>query len=313
METLAAGCSCSRCRLRVLRHADMADEFVIVHGWPSGWFGLVRAARIENLRLVHRAISLLGASIVHSQGDRKLVPLWIHRAQFDGDASDLLRLVFARDGELNVVPLTHAAEHVDFFVIASDQSAQLAARHLEVALGPLEIRLDVIDAAIYGVQVIRTSLGGELILYVCVYLVYLGQLLRVFLFNLGLFIAGFLQITLSDPQSLLHDSEIALQAVARGVCLCQLLFQRGHLLAAVIGSRLHLTAKGLLCLLQLRGVVPGQSEPRDRDDRQNHDRRSYPPWYPVMFLHNLIRIIDHKLFSPSDCPHPGYAHTCSST
>src|SRR5205807_5368258 len=179
--------------------------------------------------------------------------LGIDRTKFHGDVSDLLWLVLTLDGELNIVTLTHAPEHIDFLMVTSDQSAQFAPCHLQIVLRALEVRLDVIDAAIHGVEIIRVGLGGELILYICIDL---RQLLRVLFLNLNLFIARFLQIALGYAQSLLHDSQIALQSGTRGVSLRQLLFESDDLLAIIFGDRLNLAAKGLLRLLQLRRVVP---------------------------------------------------------
>ena len=109
-------------------------------------------------------------------------------------SADLLRFAAADNGELDIVALAHAAEHIDLFMIARDQRAEFAASHLQVVLGAVEIVLHNGHRAIDGIQIVAASLGGQLGFDVSYIGVEFGQLLIAVRADLGRFVPGLFQL-----------------------------------------------------------------------------------------------------------------------
>src|ERR1700688_5195933 len=107
---LVAGSGCAGVRLRIrLRNAHVSADLVLTHFVDDQLFGQPRAGNVEENRLVERAILLLEALVFHRHCDAVLIALLIHALQFHGHVPDLLRLVLAAYGELDVVALTQPA------------------------------------------------------------------------------------------------------------------------------------------------------------------------------------------------------------
>ena len=94
-----------------------------------------------------------------------MVLLEVGIPQLDLNGANLRRASLALDGELEVIALSHMAELVDFIVIARDEGAHLAARHLNAVLGGIQVGLYAGDIAIQLVHVVRVGLGGQFSLH----------------------------------------------------------------------------------------------------------------------------------------------------
>src|SRR6267143_3936148 len=150
----------SRLRIR-LRDAEVAADRVLANLVDDDFLGDVRAREVEEDWLVHGAILLFEALVFDGYGGAELVVLFVHATQFHSDIPNLLRLAPAGDGEFNVVPFAEASELVNFVMVAGDERTHLAARHLQVLAGRIQVRLDADNLGVHGFHVIAGSLGSE--------------------------------------------------------------------------------------------------------------------------------------------------------
>src|SRR5882757_4748718 len=159
---LAARLCGRRSRLGIrLRDAEVAADRVLANLVDHDFFGNVRTREVEEDWLVHGAILLFEALVFDGYSSAELVALLVHAPEFDGDIPNLLRLAPAGDGEFNVVPFAEAAELVNFVMVAGDERTHLAARHLQVFAGRIQVRLDADNLGVHGFHVIAGSLGSE--------------------------------------------------------------------------------------------------------------------------------------------------------
>src|SRR5229473_3332106 len=101
-----------------LGNADVAADLVLAHFVDDQFLGEARAGSVEENRLVKGAILLLEALVFHGHEDAILIALLIDAPQLNRHIADLLGLVFAGYGKLNVVALAKPAELVDFVMVA---------------------------------------------------------------------------------------------------------------------------------------------------------------------------------------------------
>src|SRR6266446_5682040 len=161
LGNLAARLCGRRSRLRIrLRDAEVAADRVLANLVDHDFFGNVRTREVEEDWLVHGAILLFEALVFDGYSSAELVALLVHAPEFDGDIPNLLRLAPAGDGEFNVVPFAEAAELVNFVMVAGDERTHLAARHLQVLAGRIQVRLDAYNLGVHGFNVIAGSLGS---------------------------------------------------------------------------------------------------------------------------------------------------------
>src|SRR6267143_5842494 len=91
-------------RLRIrLWDADVSADGVLARFVDDNLFGNVRARGVEEDGLVQGAILLFEALVFDGHGKAELVALFVDALQFDGDVANLLGLVLACDGELDIV------------------------------------------------------------------------------------------------------------------------------------------------------------------------------------------------------------------
>src|SRR6267154_3956632 len=162
LGNLAARLCGRRSRLRIrLRDAEVAADRVLAKLVDYDFFVNVRTREVEEDWFVHGAILLFEALVCDGYGGAELVTLFVHATQFHSDIPNLLRLAPAGDGEFNVVPFVEAAELVNFVMVAGDERTRLAARHLQVFAGRIQVRLDADNLGVHGFHVIAGSLGSE--------------------------------------------------------------------------------------------------------------------------------------------------------
>ena len=79
----------------------------------------------------------------------------------------MLRAALAANGEFEIVALTHPAELIDFIVIAGDQRAHFALRHLQAAVRRIEIGANACDVAAQLRHIFCVRFSGQLLIHVC--------------------------------------------------------------------------------------------------------------------------------------------------
>src|SRR5882724_9396786 len=163
LNWLVAGSGSRRGRSRIrLGNADVAADGVLANFVDDKFLRNLGAVQVEEDRLVHGAVLLLEQAVFRGQIDAVLPLLFVHGLEFDGDVANLLRLVLAGDGELDVIAFAEAAELVNFIVVARDEGAHLAGSHLEVFTCGIEVRANDADLGVNILQVVGSGLGGKL-------------------------------------------------------------------------------------------------------------------------------------------------------
>src|SRR5215472_10085772 len=127
---------------------------------------LAAAAGVEEDRLINGTVFLLEVLVISEHVNGELVFLDVGVLQFHLHRADFLRAGFARDGELKVIALAHAAQLIDLVVVARDQGAHFAASHLQVVLGRVKIVLYAGNIAPDFAHVISAGLSCELLIHV---------------------------------------------------------------------------------------------------------------------------------------------------
>src|SRR5580704_10145716 len=127
MNLLARLGSSGRARLSVsLRYAQVATDRVLANLIDHDLFRHMRARHIEEDRLIDVAVLFFVALIFHRVNHVHAAALFIYALKFYGHVTDLLWLIFAGYREFHVVALAHAAEYVDFVMVAGNQGSQFA-------------------------------------------------------------------------------------------------------------------------------------------------------------------------------------------
>ena len=117
-------------------NAQIAGDFILVDGVDDDFHRCATAAlRVQEDGLIDVAALLVGALVVGYDGDVELVLFGVGVAQSDCYVADFLVFVPAVNGELSVIAFAELAEFVNFIVILGDESAEFAARHLQIVLG----------------------------------------------------------------------------------------------------------------------------------------------------------------------------------
>src|SRR6266576_1068031 len=144
-----------------LRHAHVARGGRFGHLVDHQFDGQASAAGVEEDRFVHRAILLFEAIVIRQDVDGIAILLGVGVLQLDLNGADLSGPALALHGELEVIALSHATELIDFIVVPRDKRAHLAARHLNAALGGVQVGPHTSDVAVQLVHVIGVGLGGQ--------------------------------------------------------------------------------------------------------------------------------------------------------
>jgi len=144
-----------------LRNADIAADLILANFVHNDLFRNMCAGDVEEDWLVKSAVLLFKALVFDGHGQIDLVLLLVYALELDGNVSDLLWLVFASDGEFDVIALAEAAELVDFIMVARDEGSHLALGHFQVFLGGVEIGANGGDLRVNVFHVIRAGLGCQ--------------------------------------------------------------------------------------------------------------------------------------------------------
>src|SRR5215469_11782734 len=89
---LVTGGRASRCLRIRLGNADVSADSVLADLVDDHLFGNTRACRVEEDRLIHGAVLLLEALVLHRHQHGEPVVLLIYTLELNGDVSNLLRL-----------------------------------------------------------------------------------------------------------------------------------------------------------------------------------------------------------------------------
>src|SRR5260221_11463123 len=221
-----SGSGSGRSRIR-LGNADVAADGVLANFIDDKFLRDLGAMQVEEDRFVHGAVLLLEQAIFGGQIDAVLLLLFVDGLEFDGDIANLLRLVLAGDGELDVIAFAEAAKLVNFIVVARDECAHLAAGHLEIFAGGIEVRANDADFGVNVLHVLSSGLGRQLGVDRSVES---RNLTRGFLVRLGSFIARLLELALGNLELAGNNFQFALKVRVRLLGLHQTVLQRGHVL-----------------------------------------------------------------------------------
>jgi len=147
---------------RRLRHAQVARRRCLRYFVDHEFQRRVASAGVEEDRFVNRAVLFLEALVVGKHVDGVLVLLGVRVFQLDHNRAHAFRAGFARDRELKIIALAHAAQLVDFIVVTGDQGAHLATSHLDTVFRGIQVSLHAVDVTVQLVDVIGVRLRSKL-------------------------------------------------------------------------------------------------------------------------------------------------------
>src|SRR5712692_7756854 len=145
-----------------LRDAHVSADLVLANLVDHQLFRYASPRGVEENRLIEGAILLLEPLVLDNESYGVLAPLLVCRAEFDGNVAHLLRLAPPGNRELKIITLAETPELVDFVVVAGDERAHLAARHLQVFSSGVEIGAHASHLRIHGFHVIGGGFSGQL-------------------------------------------------------------------------------------------------------------------------------------------------------
>src|SRR4029077_15774928 len=202
-------------------------------------------------------------------GDIDLVPLLVHTLKLDSYVADLLGLVFASDGEFDIVALAEAAELVNFIMVAGDECTHLALGHLQVFLGGIQVGAYCSDLGVDVLNVFGAGLGSQFRMDGSVES---RELLSRLIIQLSGLKARLLELALGNLQLVGDDLQITLQIGIGLLILRDAVLERRHVLLRRLLSGLDFRSDCLLRSIKLCRGIPAESQASNCDQTKYDDR-----------------------------------------